>query len=578
MAPALVFEFEEKKVSSTATLEALRKAHSLEHVEREALEKLGLGPGTYDFYDAFGRIEHPEDLYRAISMASGECCIKVKEHSQFVRIRKLEEMNATLQKRISSLEASLKSADDKTDQKIEAATTDLKFMINRVEKKVNDEILPSVEGVVKDKTGLQKDIRAIMDKLNSFNLSELQDLGSAAKSMLEEMKACSRRVNELDTQFQNDKAMLNDKCRKNSQELVDLQKYVMGKLDICIVADADIRRDQQIALERMQLVADDLRLLTEEHRRLANQCNGALEESEDLRLLIGQVREDNEHVKADQWQVSTRVHCLEGVATERWEGFAPGVLYFRSWHRYAKGSDVQLSKDLSIATGRGFLATTGVVLGNDEGLAVGDGPCRRFGTPGQFSSYYELEIDETTAAPAGAGGLFVGLSLQSAEEIASHPRKEFDGWLLGGHSKALICRAGSGAAAVSEDYSRIPDTFGVDVSESARKAAVSALKLLRAAMPPKQRGEMREVESVWRSETLRMGDRVGVLFRCSRNGGARLRITVNGDIIATHNFLDAPPSEAIGFLTPVIRLAGTGKAAKILPGLSPPSRILADDM
>lgn len=97
-------------------------------------------------------------------------------------------------------------------------------------------------------------------------------------------------------------------------------------------------------------------------------------------------------------------------------------------------------------------------------------------------------------------------------------------------------------------------------------------------MPPKQRGEMREVESVWRSETLRMGDRVGVLFRCSRNGGARLRITVNGDIIATHNFLDAPPSEAIGFLTPVIRLAGTGKAAKILPGLSPPSRILADDM
>ena len=76
--------------------------------------------------------------------------------------------------------------------------------------------------------------------------------------------------------------------------------------------------------------------------------------------------------------------------------------------------------------GRGFLAATGVaqpahfvkefeavvpkdqVIGNDEGLAVGDGPCRHFGTPGGgpcmassdvpgcFSSYYELEASEKT--------------------------------------------------------------------------------------------------------------------------------------------------------------------------------------
>ena len=35
----------------------------------------------------------------------------------------------------------------------------------------------------------------------------------------------------------------------------------MGKIDVCIEADADVRRDQQILNERMQLIADDLRLL-----------------------------------------------------------------------------------------------------------------------------------------------------------------------------------------------------------------------------------------------------------------------------------------------------------------------------
>ena len=51
---------------------------------------------------------------------------------------------------------------------------------------------------------------------------------------------------------------------------------------------------------------------------------------------------------------------------------------------------------------------------------------------------------------------------------------------------------------------------------------------------------------------------------------------MNGSVVATHHFTEAPPAEAVGFLTPVIRLAGTGKAAKLMPGLSPPSKMLAE--
>ncbi|CAE8659986.1 unnamed protein product, partial [Polarella glacialis] len=263
-----------------------------------------------------------------------------------------------------------------------------------------------------------------------------------------------------------------------------------------------------------------------------------------------------------------------------WEGFAPGILYFRAWHRHAKAEDVQLSPDLSIATGRGFLAATGMVIGTDEGLAVGDGPCRRWGTPGSFSSYFEVELDEIAHAPAGAGGIYVGVSIQSAAEIARHPNKEFDGWMIGGNSKALICRAGSGKAAEEGDTSyleHVPDTFAQGASEGAKMAVSQAVRMLRYAMPPKVKGEIRELESAWKSDSLKKGDRIGILFKCQREGGARIRITVNGDLRATHNFMEAPPAEAIGLLTPVVRLAGSGKAAKLLPGLSPPTRLLADD-
>lgn len=574
---ALVFAHGERKATSKIKTDSVRTLKSLEIVFADAEEKLGIPDGTYDLFDAYGQVRTPADLQRAVRTAgAAECIIDVIEHQQFVRIKSLEAKCEEIFRRFGVVEDSIVNLEQRQDKKLQVATEDLNEKIRRAESKVSDEVLPAMQGLTKDKNDLQKDVRSIIEKLNSFNINELKDLSDNAIAMKEQVSLCVRRLNDIDTQWVKDKAQFNAATEKCSQDLVDLQKYVMGKLDILIEADADLRRDQQVSSERMQLVADDLRLLQEEHNRLQVRTKGALEESEELRIVLGQVREDNEHIRHENFSVSTRLSSLEGVASEKWQGFAPGVLYFRSFHRTAKGEDVQLSKDLGTATGRGFLAATGVVIGTDEGLCVGDGPCRHFGTPGCFSSYFEIQLDEIKPAPAGAGGLYVGVSIQSGDEIASHPHREFDGWLIGGHSKALICRAGM--AHETLDAEKIPDTFAHAADDRAKRAAKDALCALRQALPPRKKGEVREVESVWKADELRMGDRVGVLFRCNRDGGARLRITVNGDVRATHNFLEAPPADAVQFLTPVIRLAGTGKSAKLMPGVAPPSRILADDM
>lgn len=579
MSHTLVFAYGDKRVISRGSgAEAVRSIKNLEAFFQDAEEKLGLPPGSYDFYDTFGKISSPADLQRALTNAgSEECIIEVREHLHFIRIRGLEAENASLTARLDALEIALREAERRSDMKLEVASEELAKMIKKCESTIYDEVGPAIEAVMKKQNDTEKDVRAFAEKLAQFDLQELRELSENALRMRDEVQNCVNRLNVLDAQWMHDKEELRSIVDGSSQDLKDLRKYIIGKIDVCIEADADVQRDQQILNERMQLLADDLRLLMEEHQRLSNRTLGVVEDNEEMRILLGQVREDNQHLRHDNFQVSTRVLSLEGTASERWVGFAPGILYFRNWHRTAKGEDVQLSSDLSTAVGRGFLAATGVVIGNDEGLVVGDGPCRHFGTPGCFSSYYELEVDEITAAPAGSGGLYVGMSLQSGEEIANHPRKEFDGWLLGGNRKAITVRASGSQPSADE---KLPDTFAPSADERDVRDARKALKLLRAALPPLAKGKAEEVElrDNWTSEGLRMCDRVGVLFRCNREGGALMRISVNGTLVATHHFAEAPPAEAIGFLTPVVRLAGTGKAAKLMPGVSPPSKLLADGL
>lgn len=549
-------------------------------LEQEVDTKLGLQAGTFDIYDQYGQITQLEDLQRAIRMAGhADCEIYVREHHHFTRIKDLEAQLNIQAAKLIKLETDLKNSNNNTDEKIEAAKQELKSLIAKTNAKIANDIDPTIQELCRDRTQLQREARSIQEKLAGINVEELREMTEKAAVLKEEVKSAVKRVDIVDTSFQDISKQIVIDLAEMKEELANLQRYFHGKIEVCIEADGDLKRELQLTNERAQLMNDDLRLHLEDLKHLKTRTAGALEESEELRTLLGSVREDNEKLRSETGQVLTRVHCLEGNQTEQVPTFAPGILYFRRFHPLAKGVDVQLSTDLQIATGRGFLAATGVVLGTDEGLCCGDGPCRRFGTPGCFSSYFEIEIDEICAAPAGAGGLYVGVSLQDGEEIQAHPRHEFDGWLIGGNGKALICRAGTpdrGFDDLPPPNMLSPSAFGSDITSSAQQKAAEAVKILRAAMPPRPKGEVREVDSGWCSDDVRMSDRVGVLFKCHREGGARMRVSVNGEIRVSHEFIDAPMAEAVGFLTPILRLAGTGKSVKLLPGLTPPSRMLAD--
>lgn len=584
--PTLIFAYhdgtEVQRVSAGAGLDAVHAIKDLNSIVLEAEAKLNLPKGTYDFYDQYGKIEDIQDLKRALTMAgSGECVVELREHRQFVKIRDLENTAKAHSARMDRIEASIRQAEIDTDAKIEATSQRLKGMISKIEKRLNEEMQPTIETLCRDRNQLQKDTRIILEKLGGINVQELRDMADRAMVLGEEVASALVRVDRIEKMWNVEKTRLGDSVSRTHQELKDLQRYMQGKIDVCINADVDLRREHQLNTERMEMTADDVRLLTEELHRLTQQCAGALEESEELRTGLGEVRDENQYLHKTTDLLNTRVGCIEGAATEKWQGFQAGVLYFRCWHSTAKGLDVQLSADRSNSTGRGLMAATGGVMNNDEGLSVAEGPCRRFGTPGEFASYYEVEIDEIRASQGSIGGIFVGVSIQSGNEIAKHPKHEFDGWLLGGNGKALIVRAGPGGSTKESetgDTEELPDTFKYFLADGSAsdKMVRTAHSMLKTALPPRAKGECRDVLSSWSSQDLRMGDRIGVLFRCHRHGGGRLRVSINGDIRANHEFADAPTAEAVGFLTPVVRLAGTAKSARIIPGIVPPAHMLAD--
>lgn len=579
---AVAFRFDGEVKVSTGGQERARGVRTLESIEQAAEETLGLPVGSFDIYDSHGKITLPGDVQRAIKAAHAggtEAIFEVKEHNHYVRIKKLEKQMGTQAQKILELEGLIQAERGRTDTLVENAKKEAREMFKKTDTKITHEIIPTIEDLCRDRTQLQKETRNVQEKLASININELREMCEQCNVLREEVKSALKRVEVVETNFNRDKGRMETDIKRNHEDLTDLSKYISGKIDVCIEADGDLKREIQLTNERMQLLADDLRLHQDSLRDLTLRTNGALEESEELRTLLGTVREDNMHLRSECGQVRTRVHCIEGAATEEWKNFAPGILYFRRFHFNAKGVDVQLSSDLSFATGRGFLAQTGVVVGTDEGLCVADGPCRRFGTAGSFSSYFEIQIDEICAAPAGAGGLYVGVTLQSGDEINEHPRKEFDGWLVGGPGKALIYRAATqdrGYDDAPPPSALQPAAFGSDIESSAAEKAARAIRMLREAMPPKPKGEVREYDCVWRSDKLRMMDRVGVLFKCHRDGGARLRVLVNQKKVCDHEFIEAPKAEAMGLLTPVVRLAGTGKTIQLLPGLTPPGFAIAD--
>jgi hypothetical protein len=571
------------------TADTIDKVQELiEPIMKQELERyeMDLPKGTYIIKDGHGLLEHGEDVARTLEIArAGErdCILELEEKHEFRRIKQLEAKNRRFETLFEEVFERMKGATDETDAKIKKAKDDVQRGVDKIDAKIRNEIDRNIEELTANCGQLQSQVVSILEKLNDINPQEIRDMTDMCRILQENVKTSLMRLETFEKNFLRDKQRMEEDIKRNHDELVHLTKYLTGKIDVCIESDGDLRRDLQLTSERMGLLADDLRLHSEALHELTLKSNGALEESEELRTLLGTMREDNEHLRGECGQVRTRIHAIEGAATDNWQGFAPGVLYFRRFHNTAKGNDVYLSKDHSSATAHGFFAITGQVINNFEGLVVADGPCRRFGTPGSFSSYFEIEVDDVQKAPEGAGGLYVGFSLQNGEEIFGHPRKEFDGWLIGGAGKALITRASPYERADGEEIKPLssiqPAAFGSDITENSAKKAQEALQMLRVAMKPGPKGTWGEYSAQWGSGNLRISDRVGVLFKCHRNGGARMRVLVNGEVKCSHEFsVDvAPPADAIGFLTPVLRLAGTGKGAKLIPGVSPPGRALVEN-
>jgi hypothetical protein len=544
------------------------------------LYQRGFYDGIYYFEDKFGKITDFEDLQRAIKVSHSEdkeataIIIEVKENPHMIQIRKQEDLQADLARRVHELETgSGGKIKDAIDQALSAAKQELTVRIDKHEAALDNTVMPRLIQLETDMQETKEKNAKIQAKLDLIDLDEISAMAENIKEVAEQVKNVLRKVLDLDHRFNSMKSTFGNDIKRAQSEVKDLQRYIQGKLDVLLESDGDLRREMQILSERLSLSQDDNKLLQDSLAKLANKCAGALEESEELRDLLGQMKEETVFVRNESAHTRTRMHCLEGEATDKWVGFSPGVMYFRRWHQFAKGGDVQLSGDLIKATGRGRLASEGVVIGNFEGLVVADGPCRRFGTPGVWSSYYEVVIEEVSMAARnrGTGGLYVGFSLHSAAEIHEHPFHEFDGWLIGGQSKALVCRASN-----TKRESEIPDTWGVGLLPEEKKTVQTSVKMLQMAMPPKDKGDIKEVSSTWPAQNLEVKDRIGVLFRCNRDGGATMKIAINGVVTAEHVYTDAPPAEAVGFLTPVIRLAGSGKSARLFPGLAPPSRVLAD--
>jgi len=155
-------------------------------------------------------------------------------------------------------------------------------------------------------------------------------------------------------------------------------------------------------------------------------------------------------------------------------------------------------------------------------------------------SYFEVEITEVYNNPECCGGLYLGASCQSAEQILEHPRNEYDGWLVGGKKQAILSIRGAEG----------------DLSSIIQPAAKAS--------------EMRSLDGQWDAEVLKVGDRVGLAMVIKRQGGMVMRVIVNKTVVSTEVFQDAPPENQVPYLTPIIRIAGTVKSVKLCSGMDPP--------
>lgn len=505
-------------------------------------DRLGIPKHEYDFHDVYGPVTQPEDLARAIQMAGNahvDCLLTVVFNPVYAQMRALQHELEAIKGKMGREELEIRESEARSTKRLEEYKAQLTDYIGQVDQRnsVNEQ---TVMTLCKDRSSMQTEMQSIGMTLRELDIKELKELMESAKVSGAQVSDALNRVTVLERSWEVEKEMMMTDLEDIKKDLMQIQRNVAGKIDICIEADADLSREMRLVTEKCALNADDVTLMQEELKKVVYKCQLAMENSLESKTLLSGVREDSSKVLADSNQLKERVHCLEGVAADKWPDFAPGIVFCRRWHGNAKGGDVQLNTDNSVATGRGFSALQGVVLGNDEGLVVGNGPSRRTGKPGSFVSYFEIELTEVYANAEGCGGLYLGATCQSAEQILEHPRKEYDSWMVGGKRQAIItCRGPSG-------------------------------KLFSLIHPGAKASEIQALDAQWNSEVLRVGDRVGLVMQIKRDGGMVMRVIVNGTVIATEVIQDAPPENQCPFLTPLVRIAGTAKSVRFLPGMDPP--------
>lgn len=521
-------------------------ARTIEAISWEVQNSLGIAKEEYNFHDIYGPVTEPEDLARALQMAgTNDCVLKVVYHAVFARLRMLMREVETLKSKVGLQDNAIQESEARSAKALEDTTLQLSGMIHEMDTKFNEQT-QTVARLCKDSSSMQMEMQSINMTLRELDIKELKELMESAKVAQLQVQDALMRVTQLERSWEVEKEIMMNDIEDQKKDLANVQKSIAGKIDVCIEADADLSREMRLVSEKCALNADDVTLIQEEMKKVVYKCQLAMEQSLESKTLLSGVREDSAKVLADSNMLKERVHCLEGVAADKWPDFAPGIVFCRRFHQEAKGGDVQLNGDHCVATGRGFAALSGVVIGNDEGLVMGNGPCRRTGKPGKFVSYFEIEITEVYANAEGCGGLYLGASVQSAEQVLEHPRKEFDGWMVGGRRSAFV---------------QVRGAHG---------------KLFSAIRPASKACEIIPMEAAWNSEVLRVGDRVGCLMTLKREGGMVIRIVVNGTVTSTEVFSDCPPEDQCQFFTPVVRIAGTAKSVRICPGLDPPKYAMED--
>merc|ERR1719410_2487243 len=180
------------------------------------------------------------------------------------------------------IEALIQANKQTADANLEKSENDLTKYIENVERKILDEIVPTVEELCRDRTQMQKDIRKAQEKLRQINVRELHEMKVDFDKLQEEVRANIGRVDRIDTMWTADRARLEGDISRNQGDLRDLQQYIQGKMDVLVSADAELAKHHQVLEQRVRLMGDDIKLVTEDQKEVEKQATASVDKVEEI--------------------------------------------------------------------------------------------------------------------------------------------------------------------------------------------------------------------------------------------------------------------------------------------------------